>query len=205
MPKNLPNNISAENMPNKMSENIPENIPNRMPQDIPNKIPEDLPDNIPEDILNRMAEDLPDRMSEDMSDRMPEDLSIRKCINVMVGITRRKIILNIFFLIKGLFPLSIDRKLASSASSAADIGQFWLGERRKSRILPKSTCRTTIQLHSLYLKGLSKALCLVTASRTEDLKLWHLHDTNCCPERSYRDHVQDSASLNSGNNSLLCG
>ena len=44
----------------------------------------------------------------------------------MVGITRRKIILNIFFLIKGLFPLSIDRKLASSASSAADIGQFWL-------------------------------------------------------------------------------
>jgi hypothetical protein len=46
----------------------------------------------------------------------------------MVGITRRKIILNIFFLIKGLFPLSIDRKLASSASSAADIGQFWLGE-----------------------------------------------------------------------------
>ena len=45
-------------------------------------------------------------------------------------------------------------------------------------------CKKTIQLHSLYFKGLSKALCLVTASRTEDLKLWHLHDTNCCPERS---------------------
>ena len=31
-------------------------------------------------------------MSEDMSDRMPEDLPARKCINVMVGITRSKVI-----------------------------------------------------------------------------------------------------------------
>jgi hypothetical protein len=30
-------------------------------------------------------------MSEDMSDRMPEDLPARKCINVMVGITRSKV------------------------------------------------------------------------------------------------------------------
>jgi hypothetical protein len=28
-----------------------------------------------------------------MSDRMPEDLPVRKCINVMVGITRSKVIL----------------------------------------------------------------------------------------------------------------
>jgi len=39
---------------------------------------------MPED----MPEDMPDRMPEDMSDRMPEDLPVRKCINVMVGITR---------------------------------------------------------------------------------------------------------------------
>ena len=39
-----------------------------------------------------MPEDLPDRMPEDMSDRMPEDLPVRKCINVMVGITRSKVI-----------------------------------------------------------------------------------------------------------------
>ena len=43
-----------------------------------------------------MSEDMPDRMpnrmSEDMSDRMPEDLPVRKCINVMVGITRSKVI-----------------------------------------------------------------------------------------------------------------
>jgi len=35
---------------------------------------------------------MPNRMSEDMSDRMPEDLPVRKCINVMVGITRSKVI-----------------------------------------------------------------------------------------------------------------
>jgi hypothetical protein len=40
-----------------------------------------------------MPEDMPDRMPEDMSDRMPEDLPVTKCINVMVGITRSKVIL----------------------------------------------------------------------------------------------------------------
>jgi len=44
---------------------------------------------------------MPDRMSngmsEDMSDRMPEDLPVRKCINVMVGITRSKVIFCIGF------------------------------------------------------------------------------------------------------------
>ena len=50
-------------------------------------MPEDMPDHMPEDMLDRM----PNRMSEDMSDRMPEDLSVRKCINVMVGITRSKV------------------------------------------------------------------------------------------------------------------
>jgi hypothetical protein len=39
-----------------------------------------------------MPEDMPDRMPEDMSDRMPEDLPVTKCKNVMVGITRSKII-----------------------------------------------------------------------------------------------------------------
>jgi hypothetical protein len=40
-----------------------------------------------------MPDRMPDRMPEDMSDRMPEDLPVRKCINVMVGITRSKVIL----------------------------------------------------------------------------------------------------------------
>ena len=47
-----------------------------------------MPDHMPEDMPDRM----PNRMSEDMSDRMPEDLPVRKCINVMVGITRSKVI-----------------------------------------------------------------------------------------------------------------
>ena len=47
---------------------------------------------MPEDMPDRM----PDRMPEDMSDRMPEDLPVRKSINVMVGITRSKVILMLF-------------------------------------------------------------------------------------------------------------
>ena len=47
-----------------------------------------------------MPEDMPDRMPEDMPDRMPEDLPITKCINVMVGITRSKVILFFWYLCK---------------------------------------------------------------------------------------------------------
>ena len=83
-------------MPEDMSEYMPEDIPDRMPEDMP----EDLPDNMPEDMPDRM----PNRMSEDMSDRMPEDLPVRKCINVMVVITRSKVIFLIFvFLLLFLF------------------------------------------------------------------------------------------------------
>ena len=51
-----------------------------------------MPEHIAEDMPGRMPEDLPDRMPEDMSDRMPEDLPVTKRINVMVGITRSKVI-----------------------------------------------------------------------------------------------------------------
>ena len=34
-----------------------------------------------------------------MSDRMPEDLPVRQCINVMVGITRSKVICFVQFLL----------------------------------------------------------------------------------------------------------
>jgi len=59
-----------------------------MPEDMSDRVPEDMPDRMPEDL----PEDMPNRMSEDMPDRMPEDLPVRKCINVMVGITRSKVI-----------------------------------------------------------------------------------------------------------------
>ena len=51
---------------------------------------------MPEDLPHRMPEDMPDKMPEDMSDRMPEDLPVTKRINVMVGISRSKVILNSF-------------------------------------------------------------------------------------------------------------
>jgi hypothetical protein len=39
-----------------------------------------------------MPEDMPDKLPEDMSDRMPEDFPVTKRIDVMVGITRSKVI-----------------------------------------------------------------------------------------------------------------
>jgi hypothetical protein len=53
---------------------------------------------MPEDMPDRM----PDRMPEDMSDRMPEDLPVRKSINVMVGITRSKVISNLGHFRRGI-------------------------------------------------------------------------------------------------------
>ena len=59
-----------------------------------------MPEHLPEDMQGRMPEDMPDRMPdrmpENMSDRMPEDLPVTKCINVMVGIMRSKVILSGF-------------------------------------------------------------------------------------------------------------
>ena len=52
----------------------------------------DMPDKLPDDMSDRMPEAMLDRIPEDMSDRMPEDLPVTKCINVMVGITRSKVI-----------------------------------------------------------------------------------------------------------------
>ena len=63
-----------------------------MPEDMPARTLDSMSDRMPEDMPGRMPEDMPDRMPEDMPDRMPEDLSVTKRINVMVGITRSKVI-----------------------------------------------------------------------------------------------------------------
>ena len=68
-----------------MPEDMPDRMPDRMPEDMSEYTPEDMPDR------------MPDRMPEDMSDRMPEDMPVRKCINVMVGITRSKVIFLMIF------------------------------------------------------------------------------------------------------------
>ena len=101
MPDRMPEDMS-EYMPEDMPDRMPEDMSDRMPEDMPDRMPEDLPDRMPEDMPEHMPEDMPDRrpnrMSEDMSDRMPEDLPVRKCINVMVGITRSKVIFHFAFL-----------------------------------------------------------------------------------------------------------
>jgi hypothetical protein len=48
---------------------------------------------MPEDMPDRVPEDMPEHIAEDMPDRMPEDLPVTKRINVMVGITRSKVII----------------------------------------------------------------------------------------------------------------
>ena len=63
-----------------------------MPENMPDRTLDSMSDRMPEDMPGRMPEDMPDRMPEDMPDRMPEDLSVTKRINVMVGITRSKVI-----------------------------------------------------------------------------------------------------------------
>ena len=88
MPDRMP-----EDMPDKVPECLPEHMPEDMPDRMPDRMPEDMSEYMPEDTPDRMPEDMSDRMPEDMPDRMPEDLPVRKCINVMVGITRSKVIL----------------------------------------------------------------------------------------------------------------
>ena len=82
----------TDRVPEDMPEHIAEDMPGRMPEDMPDRMPEDMPDKMPEDMPDRMPEDMPDKMPEDMSDRMPEDLPVTERIDVMVGITQSKVI-----------------------------------------------------------------------------------------------------------------
>ena len=96
MPADLPDNM-PEDMLDRMPDGMPEDLPDNMPEDMPDRMPDGMPEDmpgrhLPEDMPGRMPEDMPDRMPENMSDRMPEDLPVTKCINVMVGITRSKVI-----------------------------------------------------------------------------------------------------------------
>ena len=78
-------------MPDRMPEDMPDRMPDRMPEDMSEYMPDRMPDRMPEDMSDRMPEDMPEDLPEDMSVRLPEDLPVRKCINVMVGITRSKV------------------------------------------------------------------------------------------------------------------
>jgi uridine phosphorylase len=64
-----------------------------------------MSDRMPEDLPDRKPEELPASMPEDMSDSMAEDLPERKCINVMVGITRSKVFFFCQWIILEIFML----------------------------------------------------------------------------------------------------
>ena len=91
MPDKVP-----ECLPDRTPEDLPDRMPDRMsegmPEDMPDRVPEDMPEHMPGRMPEDMPDRMPDRMPENMSDRMPEDLPETKCINVMVGITRSKVI-----------------------------------------------------------------------------------------------------------------
>ena len=94
-----------------MSDRTPDNMSDRLPEDMPDKMPEDMPGRMPEDMPDRM----PDRMPEDMSDRMPEDLPVTNRINVMVGITRSKVICLFVFLNMFCSSICLTKKRHESA------------------------------------------------------------------------------------------
>ena len=108
MPEDMPHRM-PDWMPEDMSDRVPEDMPDRMPEDLPDRMPEDMPEDMPDHMPEDMPDRMPNRMSEDMSDRMPEDLPVRKCINVMVGITRSKVIFE-FAKVKFYFA-KVSRKL----------------------------------------------------------------------------------------------
>ena len=91
MPEGMPDKV-PECLPDRMPEDLPNNMPEDMPDSMPDRMPEDMPDRMPEDMPDRIPEGMPDKVPECLPDRMPEDLPVTKCINVMVGITRSKVI-----------------------------------------------------------------------------------------------------------------
>ena len=82
---------TPEDLPHRMPHRMSEDMPEDMPEHKPEHMPEDMPGRIPEDMPHRLPEDMPDKMPGDMSDRMQEILPVTKRINVMVGITRSKV------------------------------------------------------------------------------------------------------------------
>ena len=96
-----------EGMPDRitdrMPEGMPDRMPDRMPEDMPEHMPEGMPDRMPENMADKMPEGMPENMPDRMPEGMPDRMSDRtKRINVMVGITRSKVIYFIFWDVYGI-------------------------------------------------------------------------------------------------------
>jgi len=110
---------------------------------------------MPEDMPDRMPEDMSDRMPEDMSDRMPEDLPVTKCINVMVGIARSKVIFSVSLPILLCLPRTTLAKSSRSEPSTLVVETLAsgpvlvMGTRRtkQKRITGKQKMQKGISIH----------------------------------------------------------
>ena len=95
-------------------------MPDRMPENMSEYMPEEMSDRMPEDMSEDMPDRMPEDLPEDMPDRMPEDLPVRKYINVMVGITRSKVILCSVMIVT--FCKSISSTLTFSLQQTSHLG-----------------------------------------------------------------------------------
>jgi hypothetical protein len=94
-------------------------------------------------------------MPEDMSDRMPEDLPVTKCINVMVGITRSKVIFSVSLPILLRLPRTTLAKSSRSEPSTLVVETLAsgpvlvMGTRRtkQKRITGKQNMQKGISIH----------------------------------------------------------
>ena len=134
--------------PKDMPHRVPEDMPDRMLEDMPDRMPEGMPDRMPDRMSARMPEDMPDRMPdrmpENMSDRMPEDLPVTKCINVMVGITRSKVI------------FTLEKSRGSSGGCRAATRSR--AEQRHT-IGQKARSRSSRHVLASYQEGINKGIC----------------------------------------------
>ena len=203
MPDRMPEDMSEympEDMPDRMPDRMPDDMSDRMPEDMPDRMPEDLPDRMPEDMPEHMPEDMPDRMpnrmSEDMSDRMPEDLPVRKCINVMVGITRSKVIHSCDFYTKHK-PKKTDKKQTMSLHHLLRIpdlvkNKFLASHASQLKSLEgKITAAKTI---SQALRGVGEANSTPTAGTVESERaLVEVGRTVASPDFGSADSVPDTS------------
>ena len=132
-----------------------------------------------------------------MSDRMPEDLPITKCINVMVGITRSKVIYWNKFLVqilgKGHFKSGRPCKTSTKqefCSSSPFVKKFFFSFQAQScprlfRALPLTLLRQTAayKCFQFFLKSCLQSLCVCNCRGLAFFNQSHCLSKACVPAK----------------------
>ena len=150
-------------------------------------MPEDMSDRMPEDMPDRM----PDRMPEDLPDRMPEDLPVRECINVMVGITRSKVIFYLF-----TFPLTLYQHRHVLAQEGPKVQELH-GACQRGALFEDDMCRWSsryvffwnITVSYLYHHIIFISYSYINKIHTYDL---HIHVNHWCSGKKVDPHLEPS-------------